>query len=240
MVITFLLPVHLIVIGGLLLGMLLSVRTGKLSVPASLAGGLTGYLAFAGAGFAGLLMLAAFFILGTLATSHRKELKAKMHADGLHEQQRTAGQVFANGGVAALSGILALIDPTHASLYVVMLAASLASATADTLSSELGTVYGRHFYNVLSFKKDQRGLDGVISLEGTLLGAAGAMVIAAIYGVAYGFGKASVLIVVAGIAGNLLDSVLGASLERKGIIKNDGVNFLNTLFAALVVWVFQL
>lgn len=236
MVIQFSLPVHLIVISGLLLGMLLSVKTGKLSVPASLAGGLIGYLVFAGAGFAGLLMLAAFFILGTLATSHRKELKARMHADGHHEQQRKAGQVFANGGMAALSGILALIDPAHAALYRMMLAASLASATADTLSSELGMVYGRHFYNVLTFKKDQRGLDGVISLEGTLLGAAGAVVIAGIYSVAFGFEKGSLLIVVAGILGNLMDSVLGASLERKGIIKNDGVNFLNTLFAALVVW----
>jgi uncharacterized membrane protein len=40
-------------------------------------------------------------------------------------------------------------------------------------------------------------------------------------------------IIVAGTIGNLADSILGASLERKGFIKNDVVNFLNTLFAAI-------
>jgi uncharacterized membrane protein len=34
--------------------------------------------------------------------------------------------------------------------------------------------------------------------------------------------------------GNLADSVLGATLERQHKMGNDTVNFLNTLFAALV------
>jgi uncharacterized membrane protein len=38
----------------------------------------------------------------------------------------------------------------------------------------------------------------------------------------------------AGFTGNIADSILGASLERKGWIKNDLVNLLNTLVAALV------
>jgi uncharacterized membrane protein len=38
---------------------------------------------------------------------------------------------------------------------------------------------------------------------------------------------------VAGIFGNLCDSILGASLERKQFIGNNTVNFLNTLFAAI-------
>lgn len=218
--------------------MVLSVKTGKLSLPASFAGGLTGYLVFAGTGFGGLLMLGAFFILGTLATAHGKAAKAGIPGDGIHPEQRKTGQVFGNGGVAALLGILAFIDPAHnVSLYTMMLAGSLASATADTLSSELGMVYGRNFYNVLSLKKDQKGLDGVVSIEGTLLGAAGAVVIAVIYSLFFGFGKGSVLIAVAGIVGNLMDSILGASLERKHYINNDVVNFLNTLSAALFVLV---
>ena len=43
------------------------------------------------------------------------------------------------------------------------------------------------------------------------------------------------IIILAAIIGNLADSVLGASLERKHYLGNDVVNFLNTLTSALVV-----
>jgi uncharacterized membrane protein len=46
------------------------------------------------------------------------------------------------------------------------------------------------------------------------------------------------VIVFAGVMGNLADSVLGAALERRHYIGNDTVNFLNTLFAALVAGIF--
>ncbi|WP_349318312.1 DUF92 domain-containing protein [Chitinophaga sp. MM2321] len=218
----------------LIIVMVICIKTGKLSIPASLAAGLTGLLVYAGAGYTGLGLLGVFFILGTLATSHRKDLKAKIHPDSVHPETRKAGQVFANGGMAALLAIPMIIDPAHATLYGMMMAASLASATADTLSSELGMVYGRNFYNILSFKKEPKGLDGVVSIEGTLIGAAGAFIIAAAYSLSTGFDKRFVIILLAGVIGNLADSVLGASLERKHYINNDVVNFLNTFFAAVI------
>ncbi len=78
--------------------------------------------------------------------------------------------MLANGGVAALAGLPAWLYPQQAGLWQLAAAASLASASADALSSELGSIYGRSFYNILTFKKDKCGLDGVISLEGTLWG----------------------------------------------------------------------
>jgi len=213
--------------------MVVCVRTGKLSVPAAITGGLVGGLVFAGARYGGICMLGTFFVLGILATAHRKDLKAKI-SGGLHPEQRKTGQVLANGGVAALMALLVIIDPARGAMYIMMLAASLASATADTLSSELGTVYGRNFYNILTLRKEPKGLDGVVSIEGTLWGAGGAMIIAVIYAIMVGFDQRSLFIVLAGVLGNLADSVLGASLERKHYIGNDVVNFLNTLFAALV------
>ena len=44
-------------------------------------------------------------------------------------------------------------------------------------------------------------------------------------------------IVLAGTAGNLADSLLGALFERGGILNNNAVNFLNTLTAALLGYV---
>ncbi len=36
--------------------------------------------------------------------------------------------------------------------------------------------------------------------------------------------------------GNLVDSILGATLERKGHLSNNAVNFLNTFAAAALTW----
>jgi len=210
----------------------LCVKTGKLTVPAAILAAFIAMQVALGAGVGGLVLLGVFFVLGVKATSHKKQLKTINGA--LPPQRRTAGQVFANGGVAAIMGLLAFLYPARETLYHLMLAASLASATADTLSSELGMVYGRRFYNILTFKKEPKGLDGVISLEGTLLGAAGALLLAVVYGFFFGLGRQMCFVLLAGIVGNLVDSLLGATLERKRFIGNDTVNFLNTLLAALV------
>lgn len=219
-----------VIVGLILLtGAIAAARLKKLTMPAAVTGAILGWLVFAGGGYTGLGMLAAFFILGTLATAWKKSEK-----DPLASSARTTGQVIANGGVAALCGAAILLHPAYRALLELAMAASLASATADTLSSELGMIYGRRHYNILTWKPDQRGLDGVISLEGTLIGIGGSAFISLLYSISYGWDRAAWIIILAGTAGNLIDSILGATLERKGLIGNNMVNFLNTLVAAFI------
>lgn len=212
----------------------ISIATRKLTVGGAMTGAVIATLVFLGFGYTGVSMLAAFFLLGTSATIWRKKEKSsfKMHHD--QSARRDAGQVFANGGAAGLMGALSYFFPGKGELVNLMMAASLSSAMADTLSSELDMVYGRRFYNIISWRKDAKGLDGVISLEGTLIGVVGSAIIALIYALGLGWDRGFWIIVLTGTIGNLSDSVLGALLERKHLLTNNGVNFLNTIIAAIV------
>lgn len=216
----------------LIAGMLGSVLLKKLSPMGAAAGGLIGAFVFLGAGYTGLVMLLLFFLLGTLATMWGQQVKIDLFNERIMKTGRNAGQVIANGGIAGICGLGIILFPGRQTLLTLMMASGLAAATADTLASELGTLYGRNFYNCLTFQKDQKGLNGVISLEGTLIGALGALLIALVYSWGYGSSNLILLIILAGMAGNLADSILGAGFERKGLLKNDQVNFLSTLIAA--------
>jgi uncharacterized protein (TIGR00297 family) len=216
----------------LALGASFSFNKNKLTLPGAITGLIVGLLIYEGTGVTGFSMLCLFFIAGSWATSWHKDEKNINEAS----RPRTAWQVLANGGVAAVLGIISFIKPNLSPLLLVMMAGSIASAMADTLSSELGMVYGKRFFNIISFKKDQRGLDGVVSIEGTLIGLAGASAVALVFWLYTDWGNV-VIIILAGFLGNLIDSILGATLERKGIIGNNMVNLLNTLTGALVCYI---
>lgn len=220
----------------LLLGAVWSYTSKKLTLSGAITGAIIGLLIYKGSGYIGIIMLALFFIAGSWATGWQLNKKIVFGTTGQHKNKRTTGQVLANGGMAALLSAFAWHFPEARQTITVMVAGSFAAAIADTLSSELGTVYGRNFYNIITLKKDHRGLDGVVSLEGTLIGLAGATAIALIYILSFGWGLAFLWIVISGFAGNLADSVLGALFERKGWIGNNLVNFLNTAVGAGVCW----
>ncbi|GAB2687715.1 DUF92 domain-containing protein [Mucilaginibacter koreensis] len=230
-----------IVASGLFLLALISVKAHKLTT----GGGITGFLVaatiYAAAGLSGVFMLGAFFGLSVLASRYKRDTKFAGTTQD-NAEARTSGQVLANAGTAAITGLLAILIPEYKSLFNLMLAGSLASATADTLASELGAAYSKRFYNCLTFKTDIKGLDGVISTEGLLFGAAGALIIALIATCSTPavFLTNTLIITISGIIGNYADSVLGATLERKSILSNNWVNFLSTVIAAASVWLMLL
>ena len=222
-----------------LIGAYASVKMRKLTAMGALAGTVLAIFIFLGTGFNGIAMIGLFFLLGTLATAWKRKVKEAIDVYGDERGGRTAGQVIANGGVAGILGLLAWIFPQELSTWRLMMAAALASATADTLSSEIGTVYGRKFYCIPSFKPGQRGANGSISIEGTVVGIAGSMVIAIVYSIPGGWDQSFALVVVAGTLGNLVDSFLGANFENKGWLSNNAVNLANTISAALAALILK-
>lgn len=215
-------------------GVFLSVKAKKLTLPAAFTAALLGICLYIGAGYYGILMAAVLFLLSALATANKMLVKEALGAAEKNKGQRTAAQVLANVGIAGMMGLLCFFYPLKIALFRLMMAASLASAAADTISSEMGMVYGTRFYNIINLKKDRKGLDGVISLEGTLFGLAASAIIALVYAFSFGWKMDFWWVISAGTIGNLADSVLGATLERKYYLGNNAVNFLNTVIAAMV------
>jgi uncharacterized protein (TIGR00297 family) len=219
----------------LICGMVLAVVFRKLTVAGSFLGGIIGFLVYCGSAYTGIIMMAAFFVMATLATAWKGREKSLHHLNERDSGRRNAGQVMANAGIAGTAGLLAFLFPLHDLLFRLMIAAAFASAAADTVSSEVGNVYGKRYYNILTWKPDKRGANGVISVAGTIAGLAGSVIIAIIYCSGFGWSADFLWIIAAGTVGNFFDSVLGATVERRGYIGNDMVNFLNTLVAASVM-----
>lgn len=180
------------------------------------------------------ILFGLFFVLGSVATKWQFERKRQLKVLQENEGIRTWVHASANGGISALFSLLALLFPESTSLTYAATTA-IAAALSDTLSSELGNVYGRQYVDILNLKKGKRGDDGVISLKGTLFGMLGSVLIAVLFGTLMSNYSVILPITIAGFAGNLMDSYLGATLQRKGWINNHFVNFLNTAFAAFLV-----
>jgi uncharacterized protein (TIGR00297 family) len=223
----------------LLAGMIgFTLYTKKLTVAGAVTAAIISVAIFTGTGFPGIILLACFFIAATFATSWRFDKKSTLGLSEKDHGRRDSFQVLANGGMAGLLGFAAAFLPAYNYLILIILASSLSSATADTISSELGSVYGKKFVNILTFRADRRGENGVVSLEGFLFGILGSSIIALAFGLSAGFElKPILIIIISGTIGNVVDSILGATLERTGKIKNDGVNFLNTFCASLSAFI---
>lgn len=196
----------------------------------ALAGALVCVALIAGAGWSGFAALCAVFALTWIATRigyHRKQ------SLGTAERQagRNAGQVIANLGIAATAALLHLYFPDPRLL--VALAAALAEATADTGSSEIGQAMGGVPRLVTNWRAVVPGTDGAITVLGTLAGCVGAVLIAATCGLVHVITWNRVVLCAAtGTAGMLVDSLLGATVERRGWLGNNGVNFFSTTVAA--------
>jgi len=144
---------------------------------------------------------------------------------------RTASQVIANLGVATICA-LALVAGRDVRFFLA-LGAALAEAAADTVSSEIGQAIGGTPRLVTRWTEVPPGTDGAVTVAGTAAGIGVGLVVGAVFAFAASFGwHGFVVCASAGIAGTFADSLLGATLERRGLIGNNAVNFLSTLVAA--------
>jgi uncharacterized membrane protein len=198
---------------------LTALRARAVSSGGALAGGLVGGLIAAGTGWPGLAMLATLLLLGTLVSSRSR-------------RGRDALQVLCNGGAASVAALAAGLG--HPWGWAAA-AGGLSAALSDTVSGELGRRWGGRPRALLLGRALRVGADGGMSWAGTGLGAAAALMVPAVGQIAGApFGIAQGLSIgAAGLVGNLLDSVLGLTLQpRLGTRGNDWTNLIATLGGA--------
>jgi uncharacterized protein (TIGR00297 family) len=189
----------------------------------------------------GLTPLVSLFLVTFLATRAGRQQKIKI---GLAEarQGRSAAQVIANLSVAAICvsfrAIWIVAWETLLIHKVILMmetafVAALVEATADTVSSEIGQAFGGDPVLITGLRRVVPGTDGAVTLLGSCAGIAAGALIAISGGWAMHLSvKATLTALVAGICGLFFDSLLGATVERRGWLGNDLVNFASTAFAA--------
>jgi uncharacterized protein (TIGR00297 family) len=197
-------------------------------------GFLLGTAIYLGYGYKSFLLLFAFVLLGSLAT--RLGL-AKKAARGVAERRggaRSWREALANLLVAAFFAIL-VITTHHEAAFLIALVAALAEATGDTVSSEIGQWASDRACLITTFDVVPAGEDGGISLAGTAAGFAASVII---MGLGLGLGLCGPyrfagpsIALGAAAAGNLFDSFLGATIQRRGLVTNSMVNFAGTSVA---------
>ncbi|HTH53651.1 MAG TPA: DUF92 domain-containing protein [Edaphobacter sp.] len=172
-------------------------------------------------------LFVALIVLFALTYAATKFGRARKEAHGLSEPRhgRQASQIVANLGIAALFAAAGRYDGC---------VAALAEVTADTVSSEVGQAIGHSPRLLTTGRLVPPGTDGAITTVGTLTGIAAAAIVIAIGAMRHPFWPTQAVLLGAATAGLFFDSLLGATVERRGWFGNDLVNLTSTLVAALI------
>jgi len=184
-------------------------------------------------GYWWFFIVLSFFILGSLFTKFKY---AKKQAMGVAEK-KSGRRGYKNAFANAVVGIVACIffALTANPIFAVIFLASIATATADTMASEIGVISKRKPVMITTFKPCPPGLNGGVTLVGELACIGGSFIIAAL---GYAFSIVDVwgalAAFIAGFVGTNVDSLIGALFENKGRCGNAGTNLLATLIGGLV------
>jgi uncharacterized protein (TIGR00297 family) len=186
-------------------------------------------------GWQGYAIMFCYLVLGTGITYVGKDIKT---AKGIAER-REGARGPENLWGSALTGTVCAIGYAllpHP-LWLLAYTASIATKLSDTTASEIGKAYGKTTYLITTLKPVPAGTEGAVSLEGTLAGMVGSIVIAAIsllVGILTHPLEIAWCAIAALVATNL-ESLIGATLQAKWAwLTNEVVNGINTAIGATV------
>jgi uncharacterized protein (TIGR00297 family) len=213
-------------------------------------------------GGAGWVVPLLFFFASSSALSRWRGAERERLLGAIIEKgnRRDAIQVLANGAVFAIAAALSTLGDVGT--WQAVGAGAIAAATADTWSTEIGTVLGGSPRLIFSGRRVPPGTSGGVTIPGSIAGIA-ASILAAFVVSRLDWVVPVYSVVAGGIAGSLVDSVIGATMQerrwcatcaveterrthscgtptghRGGIrgCNNDFVNLMSTIAGGVVTW----
>lgn len=184
---------------------------------------ITGTLIFGLGGWEWGALLIVFFLSSSALSFYRARDKEKLAEKFAKGHRRDLGQALANGGLAALLAILSQILPLSGGgwIWFAACAGAMAAVNADTWATELGVLNARPPRLITTGRRVEVGASGGVTWLGIGASLAGALLIGLTGGLwllalCQGWVAAGALLLAAtvgGLAGSLLDSLLGATVQ---------------------------
>lgn len=217
-------------------------------------GWLLGVIIWGCLGWQGYAVVMFYFLVGSGVT---RIGKAQKEAEGIAEKRsgaRGPENVWGSALTATLCavGVLAFsilgktgdilgetgkmpVPQSVISLLLLGYAASFCTKLSDTCASEIGKAYGKRTFLITTLQPVPRGTEGAVSLEGTIAGIVGSILMALVSS-AVGLIDLTgiVFCVIAAFIATNIESVIGATVQSKfEWLTNEVVNFFNTLIGAI-------
>ncbi len=200
-------------------------------------------------GWQAYAVMLVYFAAGSAVT---KVGFAEKEAAGIAEERggvRGPGNVWGSALTAALCALLVWItgyspvtsvgelsNGPVAPLLILGFVASLSTKLSDTSATEIGKAYGRRTFLITTLQPVPPGTEGAVSLEGTLAGVVGSLILAvAAWGIGFIPLVGIVICAIAAFVATTIESLIGATIEDKlPGLTHDVVNIINTLIGAVV------
>ncbi|MEX2410994.1 MAG: DUF92 domain-containing protein [Candidatus Paceibacterota bacterium] len=250
---------HIQIILGLLLSAIIAYVSffgNWITLDATKAVVIFGTIIFGLAGWSLALAVLAFFISSNLLSrwnrfNRYRDPEEKFRKPNV-SNRRDGYQIWANGFWIAIFTISWFLFQSDTILIVAFIA--LATATADTWATEIGTVKPGKTVKINTFTPIRPGKDGGVSIKGTVASAIGALLIACFVfmtGVQQPFWY-FLIVLFFGFVGSLLDSYFGALISDKKwrlkvpndftgnqhLYSNSFVNWISTGLSAVLALIF--
>ncbi len=182
-----------------------------------------------------------YFILGSVVTKIKIDEKEKLGIAEKNNGARGPENVAGSSLVGLICICLLFLNNNYYSvlddkLLLIGYVGSIATKLGDTFSSEIGKAFGNNCFLITNFEPVKKGTEGAISIEGTLAGILGNIIIAyyslSIDLIPY---NSLLLIIISSFVATTIESYLGAIIQgKKKWISNEFINFINTLTGCIL------